>query len=149
MLTPAQIVTNVKDNLADSRMLGIWLFIDTILKRPNAEDKITQYRVTNKVTGAKVETMAQFIAAMSGDHCTISYPFFGVQLQTDRVTGYNVVLNNLEVRFNPLAKDDAVFDEMYGFHTNSATPRLFQFHMAYLNDGDTVRPVKICNVRLI
>lgn len=149
MLTKADVVANLKLNLDDPRMHGICLFIDKLIRRENPEPTITAYRVMNKDTNTLVNSFSEFVSGINAAGISMSYPFGVVQLTTDRVTGYNVVVDNLHLNFNPRAKDDEVFDEMFGFHSNPTRPYKFSFHMAYLNDADAALEVKICNVRLI
>lgn len=151
MQTLAQVVDNIKLNMADPRMQGICLFVQAFLERKNIDvgGPIPQYRVLDQATGSTVTTVNAFIAALRGDAVTVSYPFGSARFETDRVVGYTVRIDNLRVKFNEHSVDDAVFDEIYGFHHNPDAVYKFQMHMAYMNDGDPDIPVKISNIRLV
>ena len=149
MQTKAQIAANVKANLADPRMHGICLFIDALIKRNKPEIGLPVYRITNKVTGTPITSVADFIAAVSADHLTHSYPFQGERNNSDRVTGYSVVLTNMTVEFDVNSKEDLFFTDQYNYFADFGRLYNFSFHMAYLNDADTELPVKTASVRLV
>lgn len=148
MQTRAQVTTNLKDNLADERMHGICLFIDSLIKRNNPEIGVPVYRVKNKVTGNPITSVADFIAAISPDHLAQSYPFQGDRNSTERVTGYIVIPTNMIVEFNINSKEDLFYCDQYNFFADFGRLYNFSFHMAYLNDADPSLAVKVTSVRL-
>lgn len=149
MQTKAQIANNIKNNLADERVHGICLFIDAFIKRNKPEIGLPVYRITNKVTNTPIKSVAEFIAAISPDHLTQSYPFQGERNTSDRITGYSVVLTNMVVEFNINSKEDLLFSDQHNCFANYDRFYNFSFHMAYLNDADDVMPVKISSTRLV
>lgn len=149
MQTASQVVDNIKLNMADPRMQGICLFVQEVLERKNFISPIKRYRVVDQASGNSITSVTEFIAALRGDAVTMSYPFKGARFDTDRITGYNVRVENLHVVFDPYAEDDAMFDELYGFSHRAGTVFKFQLYMAYLNDADPDMEVKICNIRLV
>lgn len=149
MQTNAQVASNIKNNLADERMQGICLFIDSFIKRNKPEIGIPVYRIKNKTTGNFITSIAEFIAAVSGDALKQEYPFQGERASGDRVTGYNVTLTNLELTFNIHSKEDEFFTNHYNYFADYDRPYQFSLYMAYVNDADTALPVKISSIRLV
>ena len=148
MQTKAQVAANLKDNLADKRMHGICLFIDSLIERNNPEIGIPVYRIKNKITGNPITSVADFISAISGDHLTQSYPFQGERNNTDRVTGYIVTLTNMVLEFDINSQEDLFYSNHYNFFADFGRLYNFSFHMAYLNDADPTLAVKTTSVRL-
>ena len=149
MQTNAQIVASLKQSLADIRSFAISLFIKEMLERKNPKTGIAKYRIKNKTTGVDVTTVDAFIAAITDAEVEVKYPFGSIAHQTDRITGFNVIVNNLEARFTIKSEDDFINGEFIGAFVEDNAPVRFQFHMAYLNDGDTDLPLKVINVRLV
>lgn len=146
MQTKTQVLNNVLANLADERTHSASLFLERLISRDFYGSGIERYRVKNLKTGGYVTDVAGLISAMAVDSITVSYPFASAQLLADRVTGYNVKFDNLEVSFTDYSDEDQLFTELFG---DTDTTYRLQFHMSYLNDNDPSLQVKLCNVRLV
>lgn len=145
-MTPANLVTTLRNNLADDRMYGIQLFIERLLKRTKFGEGIEQYRITNTATNTKITSITEFANAIAEASLSASFPYNGEGMAADRVVGFEVLLTNLEVQFQPQASEDAFFSKMYDF--KNGQKYRFMFHLGYMNDGDDAMPLKVYYIRL-
>lgn len=146
-MTPANIVTVLQSNLADNRMYGVQLFIENLLKRNKYGDGIEQYRITNLTTAAKITTIAEFSAAIEAASVKPVFPYTNEGMSSDRVVGFDVYLENIEVEFNSNSTEDSFFSQFFDFDKKKKFK--FLMHVGYMNDGDEVVPLKVYYVRLI
>ena len=146
MQTKTQVLNNVLANLADERTHSASLFLEKLISRDVYGSGIERYRIKNLTTGTYITTVPEAVSALTVAGITVTYPFASAQLLADRITGYNVRVDNLEVTLLPYSDEDELFTELFG--STSTTYRL-QFHMSYLNDNDPALQVKLCNVRLV
>lgn len=149
MQSATQITDNLRANLQDPRTHGICLFIERLVKRQKPEIGLPVYRIIDRTTGLEVKTVDEFIAALDPATLDQSYPYGGERLSGDRVTGYELVVENLEVRFNIYSDEDLQFSDHSNFFGDFGSIYRFCFYMAYMNDMDTDLQVKISSVRLI
>ncbi|WP_396190524.1 hypothetical protein [Flavobacterium sp.] len=148
-MTSAELATMLKANLADNRMYSIQLFVQDLIARTRHPDGIDQYRITNLTTGLKITSLAEFIAAIDSATISARFPYTNSEgMQSDRVTGFNVVPTNLEVELSPYAASDTFYSQFHDFSDPSKNKFAFMFHAGYMNDGDTVLPLKTFYVRL-
>lgn len=143
MFTQAQLVTTIKSALGDNRMHGICLFIQDLLERKNPEVGVPKYRIKNKIGGADIKTVAEFIAAIDASYIEQSYPYQGERFSGDRVTGFNLMPMNLQVLFDNVSQEDNFYSPGGDFKY------VLCFYVAYMNDGDSTVPMKVSGVRLL
>lgn len=149
MQTIEQVTDNLKANLDDPRMHAMCLFIDSLIKRPSEDDQFSVFRIYNVAASFEIETIEDFIENINHNFVIQSYPFSGERLGGDRVTGYNLTLSNLEVRFDHNSADDVEYSKQSNFFGDYGCVYLFSFYMAYMNDNDIVLPLKISSIKLI
>ena len=149
MQTIEQIRTGLVANLGDLRMHSICLYITDLIQRAKPEVTVPTYRITNVTSGITIQSIDQFKAAIVAATLKQSYPYQGEKLSNDRVVGYNLVPTNLQVRFNIHSEEDLLFAQHQNYFSDFGSVYNFSFLMAYMNDGDSVIPVKISSVRLI
>ena len=145
MITPARLKELLTLNLRDERMTSAALFIQNLIARDRYGSGIEQYRIKNLLTGEWVTSLEQFILQLDESKIRLEYPYEGERLQTGRVTGFVIRLDQYEVQWGVRTFSDQRFSNFFDFETQ----RHFQFMMAYMNDGDEALPVKISFVKLI
>lgn len=149
MWTPTQIAQNLKDNLDDPRMLSAALFIQDLLERKAPEVNIPQWRITNAATQTPIKSVAEFITSVDSTKLQVSYPYQGERFSGDRVTGYELIPTNIELRFHLYSEEDKQFALKYSFFSECDVVYQFCFYMAYMNDSDTALPLKISSLRIV
>lgn len=146
-MTPANLVTILRANLTDDRMYGVQLFIERLLKRTRHGDGIAQYRIVDTTNASDITSLADFSNAIAEANVVPAFPWNGEGMSSDRVVGFDVLLKNLEVNFHPLSAEDEVFSRQYDF--GQMQKYQFMLHVAYMNDGDEVLPLKVYWIRLV
>ena len=145
MITPARVKELLTLNLRDERVTSAALFIQNLIARDRYGSGIEQYRIKNLLTGKWVTSLEQFILQLDESKIRLEYPYEGERLQTDRVTGFVIRLDQYEVQWGVRTFSDQRFSNFFDFETQ----RHFQFMMAYMNDADEALPLKISFVKLI
>jgi hypothetical protein len=145
MITKARVKELLQLNLRDERASAIAFFINNLVQRKVHGSGIEQYRIKNTLTGTWVTSLDEFIDTIDADNLFLSYPYEGERLQSDKVTGFLVTIDHFEVVWDINSKSDKEFASFFDL----SSQKLFQFLLIYVNDGDTVVPLKTSYVKLV
>lgn len=144
MLTNADIKDIISQNLSDPRIFSIQAFLTRLVKRQTFGDGILQYRIKDKVTNTYVTDLADFITKIDPASLFPDYFYYSDKMQGDRVHPFAVNLSNFTVALDANSAEDSIYFEMFG-----REDKHILMLINYMNDGDTVLPLKLFEIRLI
>ena len=145
MITNARVKQLIQLNLRDERMTSSALFVGRIIERRKHGAGVDQYRIKNLVTGEFITSLDEFIDQIDESKLHLTFPYEGERLQTDRVTGFLVTLDQYEVQWSRVAEADKTFSSIFDINSQ----KHFQFCLVYMNDGDEELPLKISYPKLV
>lgn len=145
MITKERTKEMLQTNLRDERMTSSALFINTLIERDQHGSGIERYRIKNTTSGEWVTSIEQFVDEIDAGSIRLEYPYEGERLQSDRVTGFLVCLDNFKVEWSFAAKSDKPFASFFDMTSQVK----FMFFICYMNDGDTDVPLKISSTKLV
>jgi len=143
MLTNESLRTIILDNFNDIRISAITLFIKRLMERKAYGDGLNRYRLSNTITNSYITSFSEFTDAIDANRLTYDYNFNGDKGESDRLSSITVVPENLIVNIDTKSGEDSIFTSRFGKYANR-----IMFLMNHMNDGDTVLPLKIYDIRL-
>lgn len=143
MLTNAIAKTTLIDNLNDIRISAITLFLERLIERKIHGGGINQYRIKNKLTDTYITSLADFISAIDEAELTYDFNYSGDKAEADRLRSLIIIPNNFIIELDSHTDEDDLYFSHYGKSVNR-----IMFLLNYMNDGDTVLPLKVFDIRL-
>jgi len=143
MLTNAIAKTTLVDNLNDIRISAIMLFLERLIERKVHGGGINQYRIKNKLTDTYITSLADFILAIDEAELTYDFNYSGDKAEADRLRSLIIIPNNFIIELDSHTDEDDLYFSRYGKSVNR-----IMFLLNYMNDGDTVLPLKVFDIRL-
>jgi len=143
MLTNATAKTTLVDNLNDIRISAITLFINRLIERKVHGGGINQYRIKNKTTDTYITSVSDFILALDENELTYDFNYSGDKAEADRLRSLIIIPNNFIIELDGHTDEDDLYFSRYGKTVNR-----IMFLLNYMNDGDSVLPIKVFDVRL-
>ena len=143
MLTNAIAKTTLIDNLNDIRISAITLFLERLIERKVHGGGINQYRIKNKLTDTYITSLADFILAIDETELTYDFNYSGDKAEADRLRSLIIIPNNFIIELDSHTDEDDLYFSRYGKSVNR-----IMFLLNYMNDGDTVLPLKVFDIRL-
>lgn len=152
-MTKTQLVQLLKDNLADSRIYPIRLFLEDLVERKVILDGVEKYRMYTltpslvpgeEPTRTYITSIEGFLASITEEGITPGYPYFTYKPHSNMTTPLSVDVTNIHVEISHYTEEDNKYVQMWG----SKITKHVNFILAYTNDNDTTLPLKIVNVIL-
>lgn len=146
MLNNSDVKSLVVGNLSDPRISGIQFFINNLIERQKHGGGINQYRITQLTSDTNlvyITSLEKFILAIDAAKLIADCNY-----HADKATGNNtksivVYLTNLVVELDSKTDEDLLYISQFG-----AGNKKIALYLNYLNDADTVLPLKIYDIRL-
>lgn len=142
MITTAVVQSTILANFNDNRIASAHLFIRDLLERKVVLDGISRYRITTTPGNVEVTTMAEFLSNITAGNITLHYPYNLFNVEPDKTTPIQVVLNGMKVNVLPV-EEDGPFAGMSGHGDKK-----IMIYLNYVADADSVLPVKIVGITL-
>lgn len=135
----------IAQNLGDDRIFSIQSFITRLIERKVHGSGIDQYRVKDKVSGAWVTDLDDFIAKLDADSLKSDYFYYADKMEGDRVHPTAVNLSNFEVYLTEHSDEDNIYSQMFG----KSPVKNILLLVNYLSDADPVLPMKVFEIKLL
>ena len=149
MLSNSQLVDIIKANYNDDRMYAACLFIEALHKRTDFGGSINRYRMVNQTIGSDIISLNSYMSALDDTKLKIEFPFTGEKLNGDRTASFFVTPTNIELRFSKYSASDVPFSNHIDFAEYPDAVYNVQYLIGYMNDADSVLPLKIIWQRVI
>lgn len=143
MITNAQIKAIILQNLDDIRISSISLFLLKLISRKQFGGGINQYRLKNLNTGNYITSIEEFKVALDALMLTPDYNYNIRPNVGELIHPFTVTIDNVAIELDKNSYEDEVYLSLF-----SADVQKLVFHLNYMNDGDTILPLKIIEVRL-
>lgn len=145
MMTNSQVKDVIVANLGDDRIFSIQAFLTRLIERKVYGDGIEQYRIKDKVSGAWVTDLNDFIAKIDAASLKPDYFYYSDKMEGDRVHPIAVNLANFEVYLDEHSDEDNIYTQMFG----KSPVKNILLLINYLSDADPVLPLKVFEIKLL